>query len=126
MPKNPICNYCNTSSSLVTGEVVYPHREDLWNKHFYYCNNNHDPAYVGCHPNTTTALGRLANSELRALKSKAHKAFDPLWKSGKMTRKQAYTWLADNLNIPDYEAHIGMFDEARCLVLIKLIKESYL
>lgn len=79
-------------------------------------------AWVGCHPRSTTPLGRLANAELRAAKIRAHAAFDPLWRS-KMAREgcqqhvargAGYAWLADRLGMPRDQCHIGMFDVAEC------------
>ena len=63
-------------------------------------------------------LGRLANSELRKLKNKAHCVFDPLWLNGGMTRTAAYTWLAEQLGIPFRDCHIGLFDEDLCRMTI--------
>ena len=112
------CDYCGGEAKLVTGRAIYPHRPDLFAKHFYQC----DPcgAYVGCHPGTTNALGRLANADLRAAKSSAHAAFDPLWREGSMTRKQAYAWLADQLGTQRTECHIGMFDLQTCQRVVEI------
>lgn len=108
-----ICDYCGNKAALVTGRKIYPHRPDLFPLRFWHC----EPckAWVGCHKNSDAQpLGRLANAELRLAKSAAHRDFDPLWKSGEMTRKQAYQWLSDQLDIPSESCHIGMFDVATC------------
>lgn len=72
-------------------------------------------AWVGCHPETTNPLGRLANAALRRAKMAAHAAFDPLFKSGRMKRGEAYAWLAKALGIEKTACHIGMMDEAQCI-----------
>lgn len=54
---------------------------------------------------------------------KAHDAFDPLWKSGRMKRGQAYAWMCKALGISRDEAHIGMFSVDQCKTLIKKISE---
>lgn len=112
MQHNPICPYCNKLSELVKGDVVYSHRPDLYNKSFYICHSC--DAYVGCHPNSTRPLGRLANKRLRALKSVAHVSFDPFWKEHLMHRREAYAKLAQEMNIPIESCHIGMFNEEQC------------
>ena len=86
----------------------------------YYC----EPcqAWVGCHPESTRPLGRLANSELRLAKREAHAAFDPIWKTGKKKRNQAYGWLALKLGIPRYRCHIGMFDVALCARAVEVCR----
>lgn len=108
-----ICDYCGNKAALVTGRKIYPHRPDLFPLWFWHC----EPckAWVGCHKNSDAQpLGRLANAELRLAKSAAHRDFDPLWKSGEMTRKQAYQWLSNQLGIPADSCHIGMFDVETC------------
>lgn len=115
----PLCPHCGEKSKMVTGKAIYPHIPSLYPLNFWQC----APcgAYVGCHkPNKrmgfdgTEPLGRLANAELREAKSEAHASFDPLWMSGDMTRKAAYKWLAEKLNIPVERCHIGEFDVATC------------
>ena len=107
-----ICLYCSTPAKLVTGAIIYPHRADLATLMFWSCLTC--DAYVGCHKKTTAPLGRLANAELRRAKNNAHRVFDPLWKNGKMSRRAAYQWLAENLGIPFKKTHIGEFDTAMC------------
>lgn len=119
------CPYCNNPAVLVGGDVIYPHRPDLYEKKFWQC----DPcdAYVGCHRpgvgygDGTRPLGRLANAELREAKKNVHALFDPLWKEGDWTRKTAYQWLSKMLGTPLEETHIGMFDLETCNRAIKAI-----
>lgn len=126
-----ICHYCGNEARLVGGEVIYPHRIDLFEKKFWLC----DPcdAYVGCHhphpkygKTGTEPLGILANAKLRKLKSQAHAAFDPLWREKKKfkSRTDAYYWLAKEMKMNTVECHIGMFDEDLCLIVI-MICEKY-
>lgn len=123
----PICPYCNTFSVPVTGKEIYPHRPDLAYKQFYACPKDCD-AYVGCHPESNRPLGRLANKGLRQAKSAAHRAFDPFWKgaTSTMTRKEAYTWIAEELGIDVKECHIGLFDEAKCNAVMRICKNKRL
>lgn len=130
------CDYCGNTAKMVRGDFIYPYRSDLKHLKFYYCDNGHEPAYVGCHkPNRRRGydgyepLGRLANKELRAAKVNAHFYFDSLWKNGKFkSREKAYHWLADQLHLNRKQCHIGMFDVDMCQrvvdVSIKLIKEK--
>lgn len=117
----PICPYCNKRSKKVKGDVIYPHRSDLKTCVFYHCAPC--KAYVGCHKNSDKPLGRLANAELRAAKSAAHIAFDPLWKDGHMNRTEAYIWLAKNMEIHRDTCHIGMFDLEQCAKVVALVNE---
>lgn len=116
------CPYCNAKAELVNGAVIYPHRPDLFTKLFYHCAPC--DSYVGCHPGTDKPLGRLANAQLRAAKSAAHRAFDPIWQGGRMPRKAAYAELAATLGIPVKECHIGMFDLAMCKRVIVICTDK--
>jgi hypothetical protein len=123
--KAPLCTYCKNPAFLVSGEIIYPHRHDLFSLKFWNC----PPckAYVGCHKNTKDhkPFGILANAELRKLKSMAHAAFDPKWKSGRMRRSEAYGILADRLGIKKKDCHIGEFDESMCRRVIEISNEDW-
>lgn len=120
MPENPpVCPYCHNPSALVTGAEIYPHRPDLHHKRFFECSPCN--AYVGCHRDGTP-LGRLANPELRAAKQAAHAAFDPLWKTGKKSRADAYTWLSLQMGIPPEDCHVGMFDVKTCKKVVEIMR----
>lgn len=111
------CDYCGRLSELVDSSIVYRRSYGP----IYFCRPCF--AWVGVHPGTTKPLGRLANATLREWKKKAHAAFDPLWKSGRMSRKEAYSLLSDRLNIPIDKTHIGMFDELLCGRVIGICEE---
>lgn len=128
---NPICPYCFKPAELVGGSTIYPHRPDLFGLKFWNCSAC--DAYVGCHKkgawiterkqhsDGTLPLGRLANAELRRVKGWAHDAFDPLWRNGIMSRRDAYAWLAGRLGIQTQDCHIGMFDVAQCRSVIAAV-----
>lgn len=108
----PICPYCHMPSVYVTGAILYPKYPRLHGKSFWLCRPC--DAYVGCHAGTANPLGRLANAELRAAKMRAHAAFDPIWRDGKVGRTEAYRWLANRLGLSRRDAHIGNFDIELC------------
>lgn len=81
-------------------------------------------ARVGTHKGSKTPLGTLANAALRDLRMQCHKVFDRKWKSGKMSRTDAYVWLQEHMNLPAEKAHIGMFDKEQCNKLLKILKEN--
>lgn len=113
------CRYCEKEADLVGGDVIYPHRPDLREKKFYLCAPCN--AYVGCHKGTDKAMGRLANAELRKAKMAAHAHFDPIWKTDETTtRRQAYKWLAEQLEIPTKQCHIGYFDLDMCNKVVQV------
>lgn len=117
-----ICDYCDNEAQLVSGDIIYPHRSDLYYLRFWQCAPCN--AYVGCHKGTTRPLGRLANTELRQAKQDAHVAFDELWRrttpAGSFDRNGAYTWLAEQLGIERCNCHIGMFDVKTCRRVVEV------
>jgi hypothetical protein len=117
----PTCPYCGAASELVKGNVIYPYDKRWDTAFFWHCSPC--GAYVGCHHRTKKPLGRLADLELRRAKMRAHEAFDPLWRSGRMSRNEAYGWLARKLGIPTSECHIGMFDTVACNTVVRLCRE---
>lgn len=115
-----LCPYCGNSTALVRGSAIYPRIPELAAKWFYLCRPC--DAYVGCHPGTTHPLGSLANAELRSARRRAHGAFDPIWHRGEMTRRDAYQWLATELNLSVCDCHIGMFDLETCVRVVELCR----
>lgn len=114
------CPYCGNEAELTTGYKVYPHRPDLADLKVWACFPCE--AWVGTHKNSPThaPLGRLANPELRKAKMAAHAAFDPWWKSGRMSRHKAYRLLAEKMGLTKEQAHIGMFDVEQCKQVVLL------
>lgn len=107
------CTYCEgIKPVLVKGDVIYPHRKDLYQLNFYQCPECE--AYCGTHKGTTKPLGTTANGTLRQLRSKCHRKFDPLWRDTNHTRKSMYSQLANIMQIHVRNCHIAMFDEQQC------------
>lgn len=110
-----------TTCNLCGGKVVYTSNSLIYGREYgsgrmYYCTNC--KAYVGTHiPRPKEAFGILADEELRELKKKCHGLFDSLWlkektlKDKKITRKRAYKWLAERLEISVDCCHFGYFDK---------------
>ena len=118
------CPYCGAPVLLKDSNYVY-HNNKNYGKMWVCSNYPECDAYVGCHPGTTIPLGRLADSALRKAKNRAHKAFDPLWKSGLMTRREAYIWLSAMLHISQENCHIGMFDISTCKRVVEVCNKQH-
>lgn len=57
---------------------------------------------------------------------RAHEVFDELWKSGLMSRKAAYAWLARAMELPPGRAHIAQFNVEQCERVVELVGKLYL
>jgi ssDNA-binding Zn-finger/Zn-ribbon topoisomerase 1 len=75
---------------------------------------------VGCHPHTTKPLGTPANFATRKARKAAHDLFDQTWigPRARMSRKEAYAWLASRMGLPVEQTHIALFDAAQCQEVI--------
>lgn len=65
----------------------------------------------------------LASPETHRARSAAHAAFDPVWQSGKMTRREAYEALAAALSIPRTDCHMKLMDEETALRVPAIAQE---
>lgn len=113
-----ICPYCEGPTRFIDSSIIYGKSYGM----IYLCKPC--DAYVGVHRGTNKALGRLADAQLRYWKKRVHKAFDHLWKSGKMKRYAAYAWLSEKLQIPPEYTHIGMMDVDGCQRVIEVCRKE--
>ena len=117
------CTGCETDidARLTSGKERYPHRQDLYELPFWKCDTC--GGYVGCHHKTsqpTKPLGVIATPEILNARKKIHALLDPLWKSKKIKRGQAYAYVTNRmaklLGEPTYQYHNGeirTIEEAR-------------
>ncbi len=70
--------------------------------------------YVGCHRGTERPLGTMAGATVRLARRKAHRAFDAIWRTNRLTREAAYRRLGDFMGLCVDACHIGRFDVAQC------------
>lgn len=109
-----ICHECCDEQyevELVDGTDVYPHRKDLTRKLFWQCSNC--KSFVGCHPNTTKALGPIVNQEVKSYRRQIHAVLDPIWQYGTMTRSRVYTLLSRLLGYTYHTGEILSIEEAK-------------
>lgn len=121
MRVSEICRYCGGVIRRVPAEKVYQaatERLKQQRQWIYQCQNCN--ARVGCHRDSKRPLGNVANEVLRLKRVEAHRVFDALWKSGRMTRTGAYRWLAGELHLRPDRAHIGGFEMDQCQKVIEL------
>ena len=71
-------------------------------------------------------MGRKAasGSPLARARMAAHKAFDPKWPDGKMSRSAAYAWLAKEMGLTKAQCHMFEMDEAQCQRVVALCVED--
>lgn len=118
------CPYCGAKVELRSSKGIY--KADMQGEQMLYVCTNYPvcDAYVRCHEGTTIPLGELANGNLRYLRRRAHYWFDKLYENNdRMSREDAYAWLAVLTCKSRKDAHIGCFNEHYCELVIKKSKE---
>ncbi len=116
------CPVCGANMILRSADGIY--HENLNHTMLYVCKNYPQcDTYVRTHPGTTIPVGTPANRELRALRNEAHHYFDQLYRSGFMSKQEAYLWLASLLQVPLSQAHIGYLGDYYCREVIRESKK---
>ncbi len=64
----------------------------------------------------------MAGSRVRRMRKRVHEAFDPIWRTGGISRDDAYELLAKTMGIPRDECHISWFLEDRCDAALAAIR----
>lgn len=119
------CPYCGAKATLRPSTAVYGERAKE-GSYLYICDRYPKcDAYVGTHQKTKQPMGTLANGDLRHKRIEAHKVFDKMWKSGLMTKWQAYRWMQSKFALNDNQAHIAKFSEYMCDQLISACNQVY-
>ena len=122
--QNVKCPYCGRPAIL--RDAAYVYKENALDKHLYVCSGYPEcDSYVGAHRKSKLPMGTLANGDLRNKRIQAHKAFDWMWKSGLMTKWQAYKWMQGKLALNEEQAHIAKFSEYMCDRLIVECGKAY-
>lgn len=101
---------------MATHEEIYGRDYSDW-PYAYLCESC--GAYVGLHPFTAIPLGTLADKKTRDARKNCKAPFESLWRTGRMSRNQAYQWLAGKLGIPVNECHFGWFTAEQCETAMK-------
>lgn len=102
---------------LTSGEEIYPHRPDLFGLPFWKCDTCEN--FVGCHHKTksrTNPLGCIPTPELRRARSEIHKKLDPLWKSGKASRREVYRKLGEIIGREYHTAEVKSLAEVSSIL----------
>jgi len=117
MPDLHCCGCGQTvAARLTNGAEIYPHRTDLRELPFWKCDACGN--FVGCHhktDNPTKPLGCIPTPEIKRARQHIHRILDPLWKSGRMSRRAVYGKLSAVLGKDYHTAEVATIDEARAV-----------
>ena len=109
------CCGCEQSvkPKLTDGREIYPHRRDLHNMPYWSCPTC--AGYVACHRKTKgpQPVPCIPTAELRRQQREIHRVLDPIWQSGKMSRKALYEMIGASLGGKYHPASLRSVDEAK-------------
>lgn len=114
--KEIFCVGCadRVQARLTDGSEIYPHRQDLFDLPFWKCDKCNN--YVGCHHKTkarTKPLGNIPTPKMRNARKHIHAIIDPIWQSGKMSRKEVYEEISELRGRPFHTANLKTIEDAR-------------
>lgn len=105
----------DVQAHLTDGREIYPHRGDLASLPFWKCGACGN--FVGCHhktKNRTRPLGCIPTPEIKQARSHIHAILDPIWKAGKIERRELYSMIAHMIGVEEYHtAEIRSVEQAR-------------
>lgn len=111
LPVPDTCIHCQSSVQAVHHNEIYGRPYGKW-PWAYQCSGC--AAYVGMHPFTHIPLGTLATPAIRKSRMECKIPFEKLYRSGKISRGEAYSRLARKLSIKEEECHFAWFDVEMC------------
>lgn len=120
-PIPTICRYCGGTIRLSSLDKLY--KNGSKDETIYLCQNCN--AYVGTYPGTIQPRGKPANAVLRLKRQETHRVFDGYWHRKNWSRNYAYRWLAEQMGLPEREAHIGNFEMDECEKVIRLCRAGF-
>jgi len=116
-----LCSHCCGPAEYCNNKEIYGQSYGAWPM-VWLCRQCN--AYVGCHKNSITPLGTLANAETRDWRKRAKEPFLELVATRfNNNRTTAYKWLAEQMGIDSAECHFGMFNVERCKLALAVVTE---
>jgi hypothetical protein len=112
MPAPTTCRYCCALVEIRHHDEIYGRTYGEW-PWMYVCTECE--ARCGMHPFTAIPLGTIADAELRELRTACKPVFEAIWRYGRMSRDDAYAWLASQLGVAPELCHWGLFERHTCL-----------
>lgn len=114
--KRIFCCCCghDVEARLTDGQELYAHRPDLWALPFWLCDTCGN--FVGCHYKTndrTRPLGNIPTPELKEARKHLHALIDPIWQSGRMTRRDLYAAISRDIGWKFHTAEVRSIEDAR-------------
>lgn len=70
-------------------------------------------------------LAARLNTDVAIARGTAHAKFDRIWKTGRLSRSDAYRWLAEQMQLPAEEAHMELFTVEQCQEVVRRVNLAF-
>lgn len=118
-----VCPKCSNPAASTTGKELYPKYPATHGKRYFVCWVCDTRAPRG---QSGQPAARMANAHTRRLRQLAHEAFDPLWKTKRMTRNAAYAWLRKALGLSERDCHMSWMSDGELVAVVELSTDKML
>jgi hypothetical protein len=65
------------------------------------------------------------DSDLKLARGMAHAKFDLIWQRKLMTRRKAYLWLQEVMQMTEAQAHMEHMDATQCMQVIDQVNKTF-
>jgi len=70
-------------------------------------------------------LAARLDTDVAIARGTAHAKFDRIWKTGRLSRSDAYRWLAKQMRMPAEEAHMEFFTVEQCQKVVRCVDRNF-
>ena len=118
------CPYCGAKAKLMTSREMFGEEAFDPERKLYVCQNYEKgcDSYVYTQKGTNIPLGQMADSALRAMRIKAHKAINDVVRSRKMSKNDVYKYIAAAMGYREGHFHLAQSSYYNCQETIRLME----
>ena len=70
-------------------------------------------------------LRNLGSDDIKLARGMAHDKFDLLWKRQLMTRREAYLWLQNAMEMTEQQAHMEQMNIEQCKQVVARVEKEF-
>ena len=75
--------------------------------------------------NLRGAYAQVIANDVVLARGVAHAKFDLIWKKRILTRREAYAWLQDQMQMSEFEAHMERMNSEQCMQVVDHVNKAF-
>lgn len=75
--------------------------------------------------NSLRGLATHLDTDVAIARGTAHAKFDRIWMTGRLSRSDAYRWLARQMRMTAEEAHMEFFTVEQCTTVVRCVDRDF-